>query len=385
MTFRSDFLFTSQPSGIVAGGPVNRIRFRRIAVGLLLLFLAAFPGELGELTRNLAIDAYLQVSVFVAATLFAIYGSEKLFRFDLGRFMRNATKFEVPIAALLGALPGCGGAVAVVAAYTAGNVRFGSLVAALTATMGDAAFVLIAVRPDAAAIVLPLSLGVGIVTGFVINALFDRRSTKAASQKFQAAERIGGPRARDMAFLAVAAPGLLFGILQLLQVEIAGPLAALPTVIGLAGVAMAVAAWAASPIDAMTNKDDPPSTRTCEETSFITIWVICAFLAYDYSVEFLGLDFEAAFGLIAPFVPLVAVLAGFIPGCGPQILVTALYISGTIPFAAIIGNAISNDGDALFPAIALNPRAAISATLVSAIPALIVAYGFFFLAPGFMN
>ena len=72
-------------------------------------------------------------------------------------------------------------------------------------------------------------------------------------------------------------------------------------------------------------------------------------------------------------------------GCGPQVLVTTLYINGIIPFAALIGNAISNDGDALFPAIALNPRAAIIATLYSAVPALIVAYGFYFMAPGFLN
>jgi hypothetical protein len=66
-------------------------------------------------------------------------------------------------------------------------------------------------------------------------------------------------------------------------------------------------------------------------------------------------------------------------------LVATLYLNGVLPFAALIGNAISNDGDALFPAIALNPRAALIATGYSAIPALVVAYGFYILAPGFMN
>ncbi|MEK9955214.1 MAG: putative manganese transporter [Actinomycetota bacterium] len=37
-----------------------------------------------------------------------------------------------------------------------------------------------------------------------------------------------------------------------------------------------------------------------------------------------------------------------------------------------------NDGDALFPAIALAPAAAIMATIYSAIPALIIAYGWYF-------
>ena len=70
---------------------------------------------------------------------------------------------------------------------------------------------------------------------------------------------------------------------------------------------------------------------------------------------------------------------GFLPGCGPQIVVTTFYINGSIPLSAEIGNAISNDGDALFPAIALAPKAAVIATLYSAVPAMIVAYGYMFL------
>ena len=135
----------------------------------------------------------------------------------------------------------------------------------------------------------------------------------------------------------------------------------------------------------MTNTADHPLTRMAEETSFISIWVIGAYLVYDYAAAYAGLDLESAFRSVGFLLPLIAVLVGFIPGCGPQVLVATLYINGVIPFAALIGNAISNDGDALFPAIALNPRAAVVSTGYSTIPALIVAYGFYFLAPGFMN
>ncbi len=68
-----------------------------------------------------------------------------------------------------------------------------------------------------------------------------------------------------------------------------------------------------------------------------------------------------------------------IPGCGPQIITTSLYLSGGIPLSAQIGNAISNDGDALFPAIALSPRVALVATIYSSIPALLAAYGYYWL------
>ena len=56
-----------------------------------------------------------------------------------------------------------------------------------------------------------------------------------------------------------------------------------------------------------------------------------------------------------------------------------MYIGGIIPLSSQIGNAISNDGDALFPAIALAPKTAIVATLYSTIPALIFGYGWFFM------
>lgn len=137
---------------------VGLFRPRRLAVALVLLTLAAFPGELGALTRGLMTDAFTQVSGFVAATLILFYGAERVFRFNIGTALQNARGWQVPLAALLGATPGCGGAVVVVAAYSSGHVGFGAVVATLTATMGDAAFLLIATRPDAALVVLPLSL-----------------------------------------------------------------------------------------------------------------------------------------------------------------------------------------------------------------------------------
>ena len=53
-----------------------------------------------------------------------------------------------------------------------------------------------------------------------------------------------------------------------------------------------------------------------------------------------------------------------------------MFIAGSLPLSAQIGNAISNDGDALFPALAISPKVALVATIYSAIPALIVSYGY---------
>lgn len=155
---------------------IGPFRPKRLFVALVLLVLAIYPGVLGEITRGLMVDAYTQVAVFVSATFLIFYGAERLFKFDIGDALKNAKGWQVPLASLLGATPGCGGAVIVVAAYSSGNVGFGAVVAALTATMGDAAFLLIATRPEVAIVVLPLSLGVGVLSGYVVDA-FSRTPT----------------------------------------------------------------------------------------------------------------------------------------------------------------------------------------------------------------
>ena len=118
--------------------------------------------------------------------------------------------------------------------------------------------------------------------------------------------------------------------------------------------------------------------RTISDTNFVTVRVFFAYLVFELSVYFLGLDLKVVFDGWGPFTPMIAVLLGFLPRCGPQCLVTAMYLYGIIPLSAQISNALSNDGDALFPVIAIAPKVAIVATLYSAVPAIILAYGWMF-------
>ncbi len=376
---------TIMSSPFVAKDKFGPFRLKRLIVVLIYFTLAVAPGELGPLTRGLMVDAYVQVASFVAATLLLFYGAERVFNFDIGHSLQKAKGYQVPLAALLGSTPGCGGAVVVVAAYSSGNVGFGAVVAALTATMGDAAFLLIATRPDAALVVLPLSLVAGVVMGWTLDALKIGGPVAEASGQCELAPEVGRTRIKDYLYLAIALPGLVIGISQLAQVDLEAVYGDFMIWVGLTGTIVGLLIWSTSDLQAMTNAKDSPVTRMAEETSFITVWVIGAYLAFDYVVAYAGLDLKAMFNSIGVLLPMIGIIIGFIPGCGPQVLVSTFYINGLIPFSALMGNAISNDGDALFPAIALNPRVAMLATLYSAFPAVLLAYLFHFLAPGFMN
>ena len=356
---------------------------KKYFVALLLLTLTALPGELGDLTRALITDAYVQVSAFVAITLSIFYFSENKFNFNIANVLKEYPKLQIPLAAILGATPGCGGAVVVVAAYTSGNVSFGAVIATLTATMGDAAFLLIAVRPDIAILVLPLTLIAGIITGYIADNFLNFSHQDKAIDLKKEVVIIGKNRKRDILFAFLIVPGFGLGILQILQYDLEELFGFFPQLIAIAGMVTSILIWSNSKIKSMTNPKDKPLVRVTEETSFIAIWVLAAYLAYDYLVFLTPLDLNIMFNTIGVLIPLLAIIIGFIPGCGPQILVTTLFINGMIPFSALLGNAISNDGDALFPAIAIAPRAAILATVYSAIPACIMAYSLYFFFPYF--
>ena len=103
-----------------------------------------------------------------------------------------------------------------------------------------------------------------------------------------------------------------------------------------------------------------------------------AFLAFELSVHFSNIDLSIIFNTYLYFVPLISILIGFFLVVDLKFSYT-MYLSGVIPLSAQLGNAISNDGDALFPAIAIHPKAALIATLYSSIPAFIISYLYLFI------
>ena len=130
--------------------------------------------EVINIIQNSISDAYIGVSSFVAGTLLVFYSLEKFLKFDVGVFAKKHPKLEIVLSSFLGALPGCGGAIIVMTQYTRGKISFGSVVATLTATMGDAAFLLIAKKPAIGLFVLFVGFIVGVISGLLVNLLHGR-------------------------------------------------------------------------------------------------------------------------------------------------------------------------------------------------------------------
>lgn len=374
--------------------------YRRYLLPCLLLLLAAYPA-----TRALVIgvlsDAFLQVAAFVGATLTLYYGlTHSLGQQRLVQLIGGHPLYGVLSAACLGALPGCGGAIIVITQFTKGHIRFGAVVAVLTSTMGDAAFLLLAQRPTDGLLIIALGCITGTLSGYLVSAIHRPDFMRPAPQQADDPDNDvlnmlqANPVVAKASFhfwRLLMLPTLLLGIALALQWDINALFGladgSLELVAALAGF-IAVLLWALSSTGgsylAVTCEDNPTKPihwlyKVALDTQFVTSWVVAAFLLFELAMFFSGFDLRTFLASWGSWAVLMAVVIGFMPGCGPQILVTGLYLQGALPFSAQLGNAISNDGDALFPAIALAPKAAILATLYSAIPAILLGYGYHFL------
>ena len=352
--------------------------------GLIILALAFQTGEFGNIIRESMVDAYLAVSVFVGFTLMVFIGLDSLTKFDIHSFLEKTKNLHVPIASFLGAIPGCGGAIIVVTQYIQGRISFGSLVAVLTATMGDAAFLILAMEPSTGLLIFILGIFVGTISGYIVDLIHGRSFMMTNSEIKLEFEKIKKTFVSkfNIFWLFLFVPGFFIGILLAFQIDV-DALFNLPTnisivlLLGSAGAILSIFMWSLNPLSdfqCSTDKSRGFVSRVVDTTNFVTTWVISGFLVFEIFMYFTNIDLKSFFDLWLPFVPLIAILFGFLPGCGPQIVVATFYLNGYIPLSAELGNAISNDGDALFPAIALAPKAAILATFYSAFPAIIVAY-----------
>ena len=374
-------------------------------------------------------DAFLAVTVFVAAMVLLFSWLQYV---TAGRFVdwiRSKTKLQPVIGALMGLTPGCGGAIVMMPLYARGYVSYGTVVATLIATLGDSAFVLIGgaiANPELIGPVLLvhlISFFVGVVWGLGIDFLritpssplgrfgpeIEEEITQNISdEKYDVRDEL--PREEPDGFSyrivhqgyliwwAVTFIGLVFAILLLYWGAIdGGPSLDLddgglnldPTTmggfiswVGLLGTLLSVAIFLGqrsifgddteASIGDKLDSFKETTIHAASETSFVTFWVLIAYFVFEFSMLFGGIDesslvaYGAGVGAI-----LVAALVGVIPGCGPQIIIMTSYVEGILGFPGLVSNAISQDGDALFPLLVRHRAASLWATLHTALPAVI--------------
>lgn len=350
-----------------------------------------------------AADAFLQVGVWVAVML-AVFGVVQ-WR-TAGRVegaLRRHDRLAPIVGALLGVTPGCGGAIIVMPLYTRGTVSFGTMVATLVATLGDSAFVLLAAAPRTAVLVHGLALFAGVATGSTVDALGIRpeRPLPERPTGILAPSTVGAAAAETditgrrlayrfpspgiLGFWGLVSGGLVLSVLVVFQLvpESAVTIGGVNTylVVGAIGALVATGIFLASgngmaddtigSVLAKSRSLRGVLRHGARETAFVTVWVSVAFYVWAV-VEAVGPVDPATLPIVGFLGVAIGALVGLIPGCGPQILFVGLFVQGGLPLSALVANAISQDGDALFPLLVTDRRSAAVATAVTTVPALLI-------------
>ncbi len=369
-------------------------------------------------------DAFLAVTVFVAVMVLLFSWLQYSTSGRFVEFIRENKKLQPIIGALMGLTPGCGGAIVMMPMYARGYVTYGTVVATLIATLGDSAFVLIGAAVADSSFIAPMiavhviSFVVGVTWGYIV----DMTGTTPRNPLGRFGPTIGEEVVHESAegtsplddlsrevpeglgykilhqgyvlWWAVTIVGFIFAILLLIwsgqdadyTLELSyNPLTlnGFITWVGLFGTTLSVILyiaqknWFADDTEA-TIGDKLHSMRetmihAASETAFVTFWVMIAYLVFEFSMLFSGLTEQDMSkygdGVIAV---IIASTIGLIPGCGPQIIAITAYTKDMISFPALAANAISQDGDALFPLLVRHKAASLWATVHTTIPALIV-------------
>ncbi|EMA45710.1 hypothetical protein C448_06935 [Halococcus morrhuae DSM 1307] len=382
-------------------------------------------------------EGFVQVSGFVGATILLF--SLVQYRFDgrLTTWLQENERAQPLTGALLGLTPGCGGAIIAMPLYIRGTVSFGTVVAALAATAGDSAFIILALAPEAAlyaygmafvaAVLFGYAIDIfGLGVGYVDNAVerIGRPMTDGGFATTSVAE--GGPSIADydgpdghdhdhdhdhgddlpsylphsrllervshaihVLWWIVLAGALVAGVLYLAKgaQEPAWAVAAtydgLFTITGLVGTTLSfylyfVGRHYIGEGETGRVRDSFESLyntfqHAAMETAMVTVWVIAGYLLYEYGLLLTGVEIQALAAAAGIFAPIAGAVLGLIPGCAAHIVFAQLYaLEEAIPFSALVANAISQDGDALFPLMAIDLKAAIIATIYTTIPGVIV-------------
>ncbi|USZ69947.1 putative manganese transporter (plasmid) [Halorussus salilacus] len=398
-------------------------------------------------------DGFVQVSAFVALTVLVFGLVQYRSGGRLVEMLEQNERFQPLAGGLLGLTPGCGGAIVAMPLYIRGKVSFGTVVAALAATAGDSAFVILALAPEAALYAYAMAFVAGVAFGYMIDFW-----GMGVGRVDSAVERIGRPmtdggfattsvadggpsisgsesparggsqaaacdhphnhgtargspgipfvsraavtkftHAAHVVWWIAAVVGLAAGVEYLrrgapeVALEFAPTFSGVFTVAGLTGTALSfylyfVGRHYVGPGEAGRIRESFASAydtfqHAAMETAMVTVWVIGAYLVYEYTMAIFALDIGALAAAAGILAPLAGAALGLIPGCAPQIVFATIYASGEVPFSALAANAISQDGDALFPLMAIDMKAAIIATIYTTVPAAAVGVGLHYFWP----
>ena len=316
---------------------------------------------------------------------------------------------QIVVGAGLGIVPGCMGGFAAVSMYSHKLLSFGALIAMMIASSGDEAFVMLAMIPKEALLLMVILFVVAVVAGVLVDRLPIRLPFKDArghdikgkhegcDEGYQIheeeSESVEKPSFRNMKHASAERIALLLGVLLFIVALAFGMLEheheheeAVHTQLNVFdeywmnlvfAIVSLFVVWFIATASEHIIKEHLWEHIIRKHFLSIFLWTFGALFVIQVGLHYF--DLEQLISSNIPWMILLAVLIGIIPESGPHLLFVTLFATGTVPFSVLLASSISQDGHASLPLLAESKRSFVKAKIVNAIVAAIIGYSCYFI------
>lgn len=333
----------------------------------------------------------IMITGFVFVMMLVIEYINVLTRGSWQERVMKARMGQYIFAAVMGIIPGCMGVFVVVAMYSHRMVTLGAVTAAMIATSGDESFVMLAMIPRDAVLLMGLLFVIGIGIGIVTDIFMGKNKFSLPSMlrggKLPDQGHCDGlalhqddmcrcfPKGEIISQWKKSSPNriILWVVLGLLIVAIlsgqVGPETWNWIRVSILVVTV-LALFIVSTVPEHFLKEHLWDHVARKHVPRIFLWTFGALLVMHILIEQLQLE-----ELIRQNLWVVlgaASLLGVIPESGPHLVFVTLFAGGTIPFSILLASSIVQDGHGMLPLLAHSPRTFILIKLINLVAGFLI-------------
>lgn len=306
---------------------------------------------------------------------------------------------QVVLGAGLGIIPGCMGGFAAVSMYSHKLLSFGALIAMMIASSGDEAFVMLAMIPKEALLLMVVLFAVAILVGWLVDR-FSKPNNKVQHEGCEDGYQIHEEDHHDethqpekasfhnMRHASAERIALLLGVILFIAALAFGMLEheheheeAVHTQLNIFdeywmnlifAVVSLFVVWFIATAPEHVVKEHLWEHIIRKHFLSIFLWTFGALFVIQVGLHYF--DIETLISNNIPWMILLAVLVGIIPESGPHLLFVTLFATGTVPFSVLLASSISQDGHASLPLLAESKRSFFKAKIVNALVAAVCGF-----------
>ena len=309
---------------------------------------------------------------------------------------------QVVLGAGLGLIPGCMGGFAAVSMYSHRLLSFGALIAMMIASSGDEAFVMLAMIPKEALLLMGVLLAIAILVGWLVDK-FSKPNVKAQHEGCEDGYQIHEEdhhdethqpekaSFRNMRHASAERIALLLGVILFIVALAFGMLEheheeTIHTQLNMFdeywlnlifAIISLFVVWFIATAPEHVVKEHLWEHIIRKHFLSIFLWTFGALFVIQVGLHYF--DIGTLISNNIPWMILLAVLVGIIPESGPHLLFVTLFASGLVPFSVLLASSISQDGHASLPLLAENKRSFVKAKIINALVAAVCGYLCYFI------